>query len=54
MPIEIFCCYARKDRPLLHELKLHLMPLQRKAFITLWADTDIDAGAEWEEETVCE
>ena len=50
MPIEIFCCYARKDQPLLHELKIHLMPLQRKAVITLWADTDIDAGAEWEEE----
>ncbi len=26
------------------------MPLQRQGHITLWADTDIDAGTEWEEE----
>lgn len=50
MPVEIFCCYARKDQPLLHELKIHLMPLQRQGIITLWADTDIDAGVQWEEE----
>ena len=50
MPVEIFCCYARKDKPLLSELRTHLMPLQRQGYITLWADTDIDAGTEWEEE----
>ncbi len=50
MPVEIFCCYARKDKPLLNELRPHLMPLQRQGHITLWADTDIDAGTEWEEE----
>ncbi len=49
-PVEIFCCYARKDQPLLNELKAHLMPLQRQWLITLWADTDIGAGAEWEKE----
>ncbi len=48
--IEIFCCYARKDQPLLLELKTHLMSLQREGLITLWADVDIDAGAEWEKE----
>ena len=50
MPVEIFCCYARKDKPLLSELRTHLMPLQRQGNIALWADTDIDAGTEWEEE----
>jgi len=48
--IEIFCCYARKDQPLLQELKVHLFPLQRQGIITLWNDTDISPGANWEEE----
>lgn len=48
--VEVFCCYARKDQPLLLELKTHLTPLQREGLITLWADTDINAGIEWEEE----
>lgn len=48
--IEIFCCYARKDQHLLQELKIHLMPLQRQGHITIWSDTDIGAGTEWEHE----
>jgi tetratricopeptide (TPR) repeat protein len=48
--VEIFCCYARKDHSLLNELKIHLIPLKRQGLITLWADTDIDAGIEWEKE----
>ena len=48
--IEIFCCYARKDQPLLQSLKTHLMPLQWQGLITIWSDTDINAGVEWEEE----
>jgi hypothetical protein len=50
MSIEIFCCYARKDQVLLSELKAHLMPLQRRGLIKIWADTDIGAGIEWERE----
>src|SRR5438067_12626282 len=50
MPVEIFCCYARKDQELLQILKAHLMPLQRQGLITIWSDTDINAGEEWEEE----
>lgn len=50
MSVEIFCCYARKDQPLLKELKSHLMPLHRQGLIIIWADTDIDAGMDWEEE----
>ena len=48
--VEIFCCYARKDHSLLNELQIHLIPLKRLGLITLWADTDIDAGIEWEKE----
>lgn len=48
--VEVFCCYACKDRLMLLELKTHLMPLQREGLITLWADVDIQAGMEWEKE----
>ena len=48
--IEVFCCYARKDKVLLDELKTHLIPLQRRGFITIWNDTDISPGTDWEEE----
>src|SRR5260221_13668674 len=48
--VEIFCCYARKDQSLLNELQIHLMPLKRLSRITIWADTDIDAGIDWEKE----
>lgn len=49
-PVEIFCCYAREDQLFLQQLKTHLMPLQWQRLITLWADTDINAGWEWEKE----
>lgn len=48
--IGIFCCYARKDQSLFLDLKAHLMPIQQEGLITLWADVDINAGAEWEDE----
>jgi hypothetical protein len=48
MPVEIFCCYARKDQQLLQHLMAHLMPLQRQGLITMWSDTDINAGKKWE------
>src|ERR1700730_3359835 len=50
MPIKIFCCYARKDKSLLDELKAHLRPLEREGLIEVWYDGDINAGAEWETE----
>ena len=49
-PLEIFCCYARKDQQFLNDLKDHLMSLERQGLITVWADTDINAGSEWEKE----
>src|SRR5260370_1112940 len=48
--IEIFCCYARKDQQLLNDLKTHLMSMQRSGQVRIWADTDINAGEEWEKE----
>src|SRR5436190_1980114 len=50
MLVEIFCCYARRDQPLLTQLRTHLIPLQRQGLIRLWADIDIGAGSEWEQE----
>src|SRR5436309_15328243 len=48
--IEIFCCYARKDQELLNDLKTHLIPLQREGLISIWNDTDISPGTNYEEE----
>jgi TIR domain len=48
--IEIFCCYARKDQRLLTELKNHLKLWERLQLITVWTDTDISAGADWQKE----
>ena len=46
MPIEIFCCYARKDQQLLDELRIHLRMLQRQGLIDAWYDRDIISGKE--------
>ena len=47
--IEIFCCYAREDEPLLEELKSHLISLQHQGRITLWTDVNISPGEDWEQ-----
>ena len=49
-PVEVFCCYAHKDKALLDELKTHLSPLQRQNIISVWHDGDISAGAQWDQE----
>lgn len=49
-PLNIFCCYAREDRVLMENLRKHLKPLQRRGFITIWSDMDINAGDAWEDE----
>jgi len=48
--IEVFCCYARKDKKLLDKLKTHLSPLDRQTIIHIWYDGNISAGAEWDQE----
>ncbi len=49
-PLEVLCCYAREDQAMLEQLKKHLAPLQRQGQITIWSDTNIEAGAEWDRE----
>jgi hypothetical protein len=46
--IEVFCCYAHKDAPLLESWKAHLTLLQKQGLISLWSDTNISPGSEWE------
>src|SRR5437868_6409053 len=48
--VEIFICYARNDQALLNDLQKHLVPMVRQGLITMWHDTDISPGTEWEEE----
>ncbi len=48
-PYRTFCCYARRDQKFLHNLKNHLMSLERQGWITVQADIDISPGTEWEQ-----
>ena len=48
-PLQVFCCYAREDRPSLLSLKKHLRPLQREGLIIVQADIDVSPGEEWEQ-----
>lgn len=48
--IDIFCSYSHKDQVFLDELRLHLSPLQRQGLISLWNDSDITPGTQWEDE----
>jgi hypothetical protein len=50
MGVSLFCSYARKDKVLLDELRVHLKPLEREGLIEVWYDRDISAGTEWERE----
>ena len=43
---KIFISYSHKDRHWLEELSVHLAPL--KNTFDVWADSRIDAGANWE------
>ena len=49
-PLEVFCCYAREDQEMLTYLRKHLAPLERQGQITIWSDTNLNAGVEWEKE----
>ncbi len=50
VPLQVFCCYAREDQKMLDELKTHLTPLQKSGQITIWSDTNLNAGVEWKKE----
>ncbi len=48
--INIFYCYARKDKKKRDTLADHLSNLRWQGYITDWCDLEISPGAEWEEE----
>lgn len=50
MAVNIFVCYAHKDRKSLEKLETRLKPLQYQGLIKVWWDRDISAGSEWEPE----
>lgn len=47
--LEVFCCYARKDLPLLLKLRTHMTFLEREGPLNIWCDMNISPGTEWEE-----
>ena len=49
-PLELFYCYARKDRVLRDELHIHLASLHKSGLITTWYDGEIVAGTHREQE----
>lgn len=48
--IQIFYCYARKDKKLRERLGKHLEPLKQKHGIIMFCDVEILPGRNWEEE----
>jgi tetratricopeptide (TPR) repeat protein len=48
--LEIFYCYAYKDKPLLDELDTSLKPLKRQGEITSWSNREVNAGRDWVQE----
>ncbi len=47
---KVFICYSRRDKRWLVRLQKMLKPLVRKGTLSLWADTEIKAGANWKME----
>ena len=47
--LKIFLAYARKDAEYMRELKKHFAPLERNNNISIWCDSDIEAGENWEQ-----
>jgi hypothetical protein len=50
-PVKVFFSYAHQDRKFRDLLGKHLTPLVRAGYITQWYDGNVQAGAEWAEET---
>ncbi len=47
---KVFISYSHRDKEWLKRLQEMLKPLVRKGTISLWADTEIQAGASWRKE----
>ena len=46
----VFISYSHKDRRWLEKFQTMLTPLVREGIIKIWADTQIEPGAKWQEE----
>lgn len=46
----VFICYSRRDKRWLTRIQKMLKPLFRKDTISVWADTEIQAGTNWKTE----
>ena len=46
-PVEVFCCYSRKDETWLRKLETHLSLLKRQGLVSLWHDRLIAPGTDW-------
>jgi hypothetical protein len=49
-PGALFISYSHQDRDWLNKLTEKLRPLQQRGVLAIWADSDIKASQEWEEE----
>lgn len=49
-PIQVFYCYAYKDKKLLKQLEEHLSPLKRADRIMVWSAREVQAGTDWAKE----
>lgn len=46
----VFISYSHADVDWLNRLRVHLKPLERDGVISLWDDTRLQAGSQWEQE----
>jgi hypothetical protein len=49
-PLEVFCCYAHADQEMMALLNKYLSPLQKLGQITIWSETNLNQGVDWEKE----
>ena len=49
-PAQVFISHSNKDKKWLERLQIHLKPLARDGMV-VWDDTQIQPGADWQEET---
>lgn len=47
---QVFISYSHKDRVWLEKLQTHLKPLQVSGKVSVWSDTQIEAGTNWRKE----
>ncbi len=45
-PLEVFCSYAHKDKPLLQQLEIHLSVLKDQGLISTWDDQQVAPGTD--------